>query len=429
MVSRRNFVKFAAGTVPLFSVSAHELFAGNQSYTPLNLAEGPVIKNFSIFDSSGSFYRFVGMNSYDKAPKGIKGSRKSFKVELSDGTVGLGTVGYSKIDEEVVSKLKQLIGKDPVTFYQWKDDKIVGVNPGMQEYFLSPKYAWTESAFLDVIGKLKQLPVWKLMGESVREGIDPYDGTLYFEDIANNTDARIIGEIGRRIKEDGYRAIKIKLGRPSKWMPGEAGVNRDIEAFIALREAVGQNFNLMADANNGYKDRFDWAVKLMTSCAPYNMYFMEELFPEDTDEYSRLREALLKENAFIPIGEGENIRELEKFDQYCKDGVYNYIQPDMPTCGFSKILNTAKKAETYPHVKLIPHVWQSQFGLIMSLHASKIQPNIPYVEDSRYLEHALIPSGYLFKNGQWFIPDKPGWGIELSPDYKQFFTDNEVVIS
>jgi hypothetical protein len=28
------------------------------------------------------------------------------------------------------------------------------------------------------------------MGESVREGVDPYDGTLYFEDIANTTDVK-----------------------------------------------------------------------------------------------------------------------------------------------------------------------------------------------------------------------------------------------
>lgn len=429
MVSRRNFVKFAAATIPLLSVSAPELLAESQSHSSLNLSEGPVIKRFSVFNSSGSFYRFVGMNAYDKRPKGINGARKSFIVELSDGTLSLGTVGYNRVNDAVVAKLKGLIGKDPLTFYQWNGDKIIGVAPAMQDYFFNGQNAWMESAFLDAVGKIKQLPVWKLMGESVREGVDPYDGTLYFEDIANNTDVSIIGEIGKRIKEDGYRAIKIKLGRASKWMPGEAGLNRDIEAFIALREAVGQNFNLMADANNGYRDKFDWAVKLMTSCAPYDMYYMEELFPDDTRQYARLREALLKENFFIPIGEGESIRDLEKFDQYCKDGVYNFIQPDMPTCGLSNILQAAKRFEKYPHVKLIPHVWQSQFGLIMSLHASKIQSNIPYVEDSRYLEHAFIPSGYLFKNGQWFIPDKPGWGIELAPDYKQFITNDEIVIS
>jgi L-alanine-DL-glutamate epimerase-like enolase superfamily enzyme len=60
---------------------------------------------------------------------------------------------------------------------------------------------------------------------------------------------------------------------------------------------------------------------------------------------------------------------------------------------------------------------------------AKIQRNITFVEDSRYTEHAIIPGGYLFREGQWFIPDKPGWGIELSPDYKQFMVDKEVIIT
>ncbi|WPP51462.1 mandelate racemase/muconate lactonizing enzyme family protein [Catalinimonas niigatensis] len=422
MLSRRHFVKIA-GTIPFLPTP--DSFAADPSFH----AARPLIKKISIFNSSGSFYRFVGMNSYDTAPKGIKGSRKSVMIEFSDGTLGLGTVGYTNITESIISKIRQLIKQDPLSFYQWNGDQIAGVVPAMQPYFYNTDYAWVESAILDGIGKMKNLPVWKMLGESKREGIDPYDGTLYFEEIANNTDVSLIGEIGKRIKEDGYRAIKMKLGRPSKWLPGEAGVERDIEAFITLREAVGQNFNIMADANNGYKGQHDWAVKLMTACAPYHMYFMEELFPDNAQQYLRLREALLKENFFIPIAEGEDIREMDKFDQYCQEGLYNYIQPDMATCGTNNILQTARQAEKFPHVKLIPHVWQSQLGLIMSLHVSKVQHNIPYVEDSRYFEHAFIPSGYIFRNGQWFIPDKPGWGVELSPDFRQFIADDEIVIT
>ena len=427
MITRRNFMKFSGAAIPVLTTPS--LFSREIKNNFLEHKDEPVIKKISIVRSSGSFYRFIGMNAYDKAPKGINGTREYFTVEMSDGTVGVGTLGYFPVNEEVVNEVEKLIGKNPYSFYLWKADKIQGVTPEMQKYFFHPKYAWVESGILDVIGKLMGLPVWQLMGESVRDGLDPYDGTLYFEDIANNTDARIIGEIGARIKEDGYRAIKIKLGRPSKWLPGEAGLNRDIEAFIALREAVGHNFTIMADANNGYKDRFDWALQLLKSCAPYNMYFMEELFPDDTDQYLKLRQALLEENFFIPIGEGENIRELEKFDPYLNAGVYNYIQPDMRTSGLSNILNTARKASKFPHIKLIPHVWQSQFGLIMSLHASKIQRNIRYVEDSRYFEHAFITSGYSFKDGQWFIPNRPGWGIELSPERQKYVTQDVTVIS
>ncbi len=333
----------------------------------------------------------------------------------------------------IYSTIKELIGKDIFSLYLWQDDVIIGPTEETEKYFFLfvAVYSWVESALLDAIGKLKEVPVWKLMGKSVRNSIDPYDGTLYFEDIAHNTNLDIIGAIGKRIKDDGYRAIKIKLGRCQKWLPGEAGVERDIEAFIALREAVGANFNLMADANNGYRDHLDWAIRMLKACAPYNMYFIEELIPDDASQYRKIREALLDANSFIPIADGESISSedmLEIFTGYCEAGPYNFIQPDMPTCGFSNILRTARMAEKYSHVKLIPHVWQSQIGLLMSMHASKIQSNIPFVEDSRYFEHMISAPGYQFTRGQWFLPEEPGWGIHLNPGYREFIVGEPVVI-
>lgn len=419
MLSRRDFMKLSV-VAPLVSL------------TPVHARQspdkGPIIKRITIFESTGSFYRFIGPNAYDEKPKGINGVRKSLVIDFSDGTRGLGTLGYSRVDDAILSAVSKLIGKDIFSFYQWNEDQIAGVTPDMQPYLHDARYSWIESGLLDAIGKLRQVPVWKLFGDAVRDGVDPYDGTLYFEDIANNTDASVIGLTGKRIKEDGYRAIKVKLGRPFKWMTGEAGLNRDIEAFIALREAVGMNFNIMADANNGYKDKFDWATQLLKTCAPHQLYFMEELFPDDANQYRTLREILLKDNLYVPIAEGEDIRDMNVFDAYIAEGIYRYIQPDMATCGFSNILRTAQKAEAFQSLNLIPHVWQSQLGLIMSLHASKVQRNILFVEDSRYFEHAFNTTAYIFNRGQWIIPDKPGWGIELSPDYQQFVIGKPIEI-
>ncbi len=427
MLSRRTFVKLAA--LPLLApagVYARHRVSAESGQPP---DSAPVIKSFSVFKATGNFNRFIGMNSYDKAPKGINGSRGIVKMTLADGTVGIGPIGYRAADEPALLKLKELIGQDPFDFYSWHANKITGVKESMKPYFFDARYSWFESAVLDAVGKIKRLPVWKLTGESVREGVDPYDGSLYFEDIANNRNVDIIGEVAKKIRADGYRAIKMKLGRPSKWLPGEAGVQRDIDAFIAAREAVGSNFILMADANNGYAKQMDWSIRLLKACAPYKMFFIEELFPDDAAEYGKLRDELLRDNFFVPIAEGENVNDLSLFDAYMTNGIYNYLQPDMHTCGYSNILAMARKAQSFSQVNVIPHVWQSQLGLLMSLHISKIQRNITFVEDSRYTEHAIIPGGYLFREGQWFIPDKPGWGIELSPDYKQFMVDKEIVIS
>ncbi|MEZ4830372.1 MAG: enolase C-terminal domain-like protein, partial [Bacteroidia bacterium] len=279
MHSRRDFIK-TTGLATL-AVTAHgSLLAGTQNHSSIFPDKGPSIRKISIFAAGGSFYRFIGPNAYDERPKGIKGNpRKIVLTELSDGTQGIGTLGYRPLTEEVLKTVKTLIGRDIFSLYTWSGETISGVSREMEALFFDATYAWVESALLDAIGRLRQAPVWKLFGSSVRNSIDPYDGTMYFEDIASQTDVQIIAKIAKRIKSDGYRAIKIKLGRPDKWLPGDAGVMRDIEAFIALREAVGNNFNLMADANNGYRDKFEQAVKMLKACAPYNMYFIEELFP------------------------------------------------------------------------------------------------------------------------------------------------------
>ncbi len=426
MISRRNFVKIA-GAVP--TVAATGIDSGVEN--SVSMGKGAIIKSITLQAVTGNFARFVGMNAYDTAPKGIRSGEELVIVAFNDGTVGISVVGYSEIDDEVLSKMKLLIGKDAFSFYEWKGEKITGVKKDMQSYFFDTKFAWIEGALLDAIAKQKNIPVWKLFGEQVRDGIDVYDGALYFEDIANNTGIDIIAATAKRIKNEGYRGIKIKLGRNVKWMPGEAGLNRDIEVFIALREAVGWNFNLMADANNGYTNQFEWAVKLLKSCAPYNMFWMEEIFADDTPLYLKLREELLRDNFFVPIAEGETLmgnddpRYLSRFDKYLDHGVYNFLQPDMRTYGFSNMLVFARKALKYPHVKIAPHNWNSHMGMIMSLHASKVLPNISMVEDDRFLNHAIMLPGFEFKEGQWFVGDQPGWGITLAPDYKKQFLIKE----
>nr|MBD3620564.1 hypothetical protein [Sunxiuqinia sp.] len=391
--------------------------------------DGPSIRKIKVFSSSANFYRYIGVNAYGKKSFGINRQKMSFTIELSDGTIGIGTFGNIGINNDSAEVVRELLGKNILGFYQWKNDQIIGVSPEYRKYFFDTRYSWIESGILDAVGKIMNVPVWKLFGKAIRNGIDPYDGTVYFEEIVHNTDVSIIAAVGKRIKADGYRAIKIKLGRPYQWVSGEAGMNRDVEAFIALREAVGNNIKIMADANDGYQNHFDLAVELMKKCAPYDMYFMEELFPDDAALYKKMRFALLEHNYFIPFAEGESFRTGEEFESACKDHIYNYLQPDMATWGVSNMLATATYAEKFPDIKLIPHVWHNQIGLIMSLHVSKLKKNIAYVEDSRFSEHIYECGRYIFRDGQWFIPDESGWGIALAPDNEQFIVAQHMEIA
>jgi D-galactarolactone cycloisomerase len=403
--SRRYFLMSAAAAGAARLVSAQ--------------SRGPVISKITLLQVPGDFVRPVAMNAYDNKATGKAGHIKLVRVFLSDGTMGLGVEGYVAIREPGLAFLKQMIGVDPQTVFRWQGDRIAGFSPAYEASMRKPENSWFENVLLDLVGKLRGKPVYRLFGDPVKEGVDCYDGSLYFVDIASNRGAEAVGEVAKAIQRDGFRALKIKVGRPSKWMKGEAGVVRDTEVFIAAREAVGWNFNIMADANNGYEGHFDWAVRFLKDCAPYEMYWIEEIFPETVEEYRRLHRALLEVNANTPVAEGENIHMMEEFTPYLEADIYRYIQPDMRTCGFSKILQAADLAA--PHrVKVIPHNWMSQMGKLMSIHAAKIRKNIPLIEDDRFHNFALDASSYQFREGQWTVSERPGWGIDLSGNYDLF---------
>lgn len=161
-----------------------------------------------------------------------------------------------------------MIGVSPESMFLWQSDRIAGHAPEFAPQLKDQNNCWFELALLDLVGRLRGKPVYALFKEGLRRGIDAYDRSLYFVDVASGKGAEGVGEVAKAIRADGYRGLKIKVGRPWKWMPGEAGVVRDIEAVIAAREAAGANMNLMADANNGYQDHHDWAVPFLKECSP-----------------------------------------------------------------------------------------------------------------------------------------------------------------
>jgi galactonate dehydratase len=405
-MDRREFLKSAA----CFGAGSHLVSRDSQS---------KLISKITILNVPGEFARPVAMNAYDKKPVGKAGAIRLVRVITSDGAVGLAVEGYVPIGDFSLQFLKSMIGVDPDDVFLWEGNQIVGHAPRFAAHLKDERNCWFEMALLDLVGKRRSCPVYRLFSAPIREGIDVYDGSLYFVDISSGGSADSVAEVAKVIRDDGYRGLKIKVGRPWKWMPGEAGVVRDIEVVTAVREAVGANMNLMADANNGYQGRFDWAVRFLKETSVHKLGWIEEIFPETIEDYTKLHHVLQEMNADLPVADGESVRDMDAYNPFLVAGLYRHIQPDMRTCGFSKILHASTLAQQY-RVNVAPHNWMSEMGKIASLHASKICRNIPLIEDDRYHDHALDSSAYIFRDGRWVVPDRPGWGIELSPEYDYF---------
>lgn len=421
--SRRTFLRTAASSAALVAASPTEAF-GRRRATP----SGLTIDRVTAVEVPGSFYRPIAMNAYDDAPKGQAGTIRVVTMTLSDGTTGLGVEGYAQVDDETVAGIEDtLLGINPLDVYQWDGDRIRGLHPKYRSFFQDTRYAWLETPLLDAIGKRKGMPVHALFGARVRDRVAAYDGTLYVKDVEQERGAEAIGELAARIKTDGDKALKMKVGRPDKWMEGEAGVTRDIEAVAAARDAVGPNVNLMAVANNGYEAHVDWALRFLEATSAHELYWMEEIFPDDTAQYHRLLDELHARNVSVPIAEGETIWEIDEFRPYLKAGVFDIIQPDMRTVGFSNVLRAADLASAHGAM-LVPHNWQSEVGKLMSIHAALVTENIRFAEDNRWSNHALDTSGYVFRDGQWTAPEAPGWGISLNDHYNPAAPETDALV-
>ena len=167
----------------------------------------------------------------------------------------------------------------------------------------------------------------------------------------------------------------------------------------------------------------------MKESSPYALTWIEEIFPETVSDYTSFHRALQAVNADTPVADGESVRQMDDFRPFLDAGLYRYIQPDMRTCGFSKVLYAADLAAP-ARVNVVPHNWMSELGRVACLHASKIRGNIPLIEDDRYHDLALDTSAFEFHDGQWFVPAKPGWGVDLSPNYDVFSRGGaEIVIT
>ncbi len=387
------------------------------------------ITRIRLSQLQGHFHKFVAMNAYDKAPKGRTYEHTLIRLETDQGVEGIGAGTYANPDPAYVESLKTLIGVNPFDLYQMEGGRVVGRAEGYAP--LLQKNRHLDGPLFDVIGKLTNRPVWQLIGDSVRDRVPVYDSTIYFSDIwFKDRGISAVTDESREAVASGFNAIKIKLGRGDKWMERKAGNERDIAIVHAVREAIGPNVRFMADPNYGYRNHFDDAWQLISETRADNLYWMEEIIPETTDDYARLRDKMAGAGIKTLLALGEHMRDIHGFEPYLKPKrLIDVLQMDIRQGGFLDNLAVARMAAQFGAVA-VQHNWASQIGNIMALHLSKATPNVPMAETDRSKSDVLIADGYRFENSSVTLPEKPGFAIGIDEQvYAHMCKPSEIVIA
>lgn len=222
-------------------------------------------------------------------------------------------------------------------------------------------------ALWDLIGKAARQPVFRLLGGRTRPRIPVYASRLYSQPL----DA--LAAEAARYKSDGYRAVKMRFG----WGPagGAEGMRRNVDLVRTVREAVGDEIDIMADAYMGWT--LDYARRMIPLLEPFHLRWLEEpVIPDDAGGY-----AALKALGRVPIAGGEHGFTIHEFRDLLEARALDYVQFDTNRVGgISQARKIAALAESFG-VPVVPHAGQvHNYHIVMASLNSPMAEYFPPVD-------------------------------------------------
>ena len=284
----------------------------------------------------------------------------------------------------------------------------------------------------DLLGRNKNIPATLLFNQQPKKEISAYDTTLYFHDqlYPSKGVSKLVEEATSSVKH-GYTEMKIKVGRPGKWMLPMDGLKRDIEVVTQIREAVGRNIKIMVDANFGYDNKLDLLETFIRETDQCNLYWLEEMVTQNVEDYKKLRSILEKigSSTMLVCGEVDRQPISPIFEELIKNNLIDGYQPDILGEGFTNWLKIeARLKET--KVRSIPHCFgNGNFGTRANIIFGSISENFVSVEDERYLPNIFANDSFQFENGKHILGNFTGLGLTISEEiFESEYSKNEIIL-
>ncbi len=258
-------------------------------------------------------------------------------------------------------------------------------------------------ALWDILGKVRGVPLYQLLGGKCRDKVPVYATALYPEEPSK------VAKRARAFADQGFHGVKIKVG---------FDLDQDIRIVRAVREELGKDFIVMTDANQGYSVEF--ALKASEAFADCGAFWLEEpLFVEDVEGHAQLRE-----KGKTPIAVGENLHMSYAFENFIARGAVDFIQPDVARAGGISEIRKITAIAAKHKVPVSFHTWGDGVALAASVHLSAALKDCIVMElDYTYnpLREELLTDPFKVQNGYLVPPEKPGLGIELNQSALQRF--------
>lgn len=246
-----------------------------------------------------------------------------------------------------------------------------------------------DTACWDLAARAAELPLFRYLGGD-RTRVPAYasDGLWI--------DASIDGLLAEaeRFLAQGHRAMKMRVGRAR---PAE-----DLERARRLREALGPDVRLLADANQGWDE--PTALRAGAMLEAVDLYWLEEPLPyEDLEGSARVAAALR-----TPIASGETEYGSLGMKRHLDLRAADVLMPDLQRMGGpTGFLQAAALCQGYQQ-PVSSHLFTEA-----SCHLLAAVPNALVLEHMSWWQ-GLFSEPLRIEDGHVVVPERPGLGLELS---------------
>lgn len=352
-----------------------------------------------------------------RVPVNRRGDWIIVRLRTEGGLTGIGDASHGGSDEVTLASLKRLAdllrGRqifDVEWFRAAAADILRDANGKARSAF-----SGLEQCLWDLMGKHLGQPVHQLLGGSLRQHIPLY------ANINRSADPRTpdgFAQMARRAVDAGFDAIKLapfdEMARVPVPGDGQADlVRRGIACAQAVRDVIGPSGKLLIDAHGRFT--LPQGLELLRRLDPLNLYWIEEVTPENESGFSDL--AAINAASRAPTAGGEALFGAAGFYRYNTAGAADIVMPDVKLCGgileLKKIASLAEAAG----LTVSPHGPASPVGNVAAAQVMATVANFSV------LEHAfgevpwraeLLETPEDVTGGALTLSSRPGLGIALN---------------
>jgi len=284
-----------------------------------------------------------------------------------------------------------------------------------------------DEALWDIKGKRAGMPVYQLLGGKCREAVPVYTH-------ASGDSFTQVEEQARRFMEQGFRYIRVQVGIPGLSTYGSHGGQvvpaldptqtrtweptpyvRTVPKLLEhLRVALGDDVELLHDVHERIPPI--QGVWLAKAVEPYRLFFLEDLFAPEDNEYFRM----VRAQCATPIAMGELFVNQAEYAPLIRDRLIDFIRVHISDIGG---LTQARKLAAFCEFMGVRSAWHgpgdvSPVGHAANMHLDLAISNFGIQELALFRDETreVFPGCPELRDGCLWCNERPGLGIDINEE-------------